>query len=117
VGPIDVQQEPRPTARTRRAGVAFNETVETARERGYLSGEHFSVDGTLIQARSGHKSFVPKASPDDDDRLPDEPPAPNDNWHEQKGSNETPSPQPTNRRACFTRAMEPERCSVIWTMC
>ncbi len=28
----------------------FSETVETARERGHLSGEHFSVDGTLIQA-------------------------------------------------------------------
>lgn len=49
----------------------FNETVETARERGYLSGEHFSVDGTLIQAWAGHKSFVPKASSDDDDTPPD----------------------------------------------
>jgi transposase len=67
----------------------FNETVETARERGYLSGEHFSVDGTLIQAWAGHKSFVPKASPDDDDTPPDEPPAPNDNWHGRKRSNET----------------------------
>jgi hypothetical protein len=57
----------------------FNETVETARERGYLSGEHFSVDGTLFQAWAGHKSFVPKASPDDDDTPPDEPPTPNDN--------------------------------------
>lgn len=28
----------------------FNETVETAHARGHLSGEHFSVDGTLIQA-------------------------------------------------------------------
>jgi transposase len=27
----------------------FDETVETARVRGYLLGEHFSVDGTLIQ--------------------------------------------------------------------
>jgi transposase len=67
----------------------FNETVETARERGYLSGEHFSVDGTLIQAWAGHKSFVPKASPDDDDTPPDEPPAPNDNWRGRKRSNET----------------------------
>jgi transposase len=40
----------------------FNETVETARVRGHLSGEHFSVDGTLIQAWAGHKSFVPKRS-------------------------------------------------------
>ena len=31
----------------------FNETVETARKRGYLSGEHCRVDGTLIQAWAG----------------------------------------------------------------
>jgi transposase len=36
----------------------FNETVETAREREYLSGEHFSVDGTLIQAWAGHKNLA-----------------------------------------------------------
>lgn len=35
------------------------ETVETARECGHLSGEHFSADGTLIQAWAAHKSFVP----------------------------------------------------------
>ncbi len=28
----------------------FNATVQTAQERGLLSREHFSVDGTLIQA-------------------------------------------------------------------
>jgi hypothetical protein len=66
----------------------FNETVETARVRGHLSGEHFSVDGTLIQAWAGHKSFVPKTKSDDD--------APRDgggssqeNWHGEKRSNDT----------------------------
>jgi transposase len=38
----------------------FNEVVAIAQEKGLLSGEHFSVDGTLIQAWAGHKSFVPK---------------------------------------------------------
>ncbi|MGF6611573.1 hypothetical protein OKW45_006495 [Paraburkholderia sp. WSM4175] len=33
-----------------------------AEKKCLLSGEHFSVDGTLIQARAGHKSFVPKDS-------------------------------------------------------
>ena len=28
-----------------------------------LSDEHFSVDGTLIEARAGHKSFKPKTDP------------------------------------------------------
>jgi transposase len=38
----------------------FNLIVETADAKGWLSGEHFSVDGTLIQAWAGHKSFVRK---------------------------------------------------------
>jgi transposase len=41
----------------------FNEVVAIAQQRDLLSGEHFSVDGTLVQAWAGHKSFVPK---DDD---------------------------------------------------
>lgn len=43
----------------------FNEVVAIAQKKGWLSGEHFSVDGTLIQAWAGHKSFVRK---DDDDQ-------------------------------------------------
>lgn len=42
----------------------FNEVLTQADQEGWLSGEHFSVDGTLIQAWAGHKSFVRK---DDDD--------------------------------------------------
>ncbi|QTD47216.1 IS5 family transposase [Ottowia testudinis] len=38
----------------------FNQIVRMADERNLLSGEHFSVDGTLIQAWAGHKSFKPK---------------------------------------------------------
>ena len=47
----------------------FNEVVAIAQQRDLLSGEHFSVDGTLIQAWAGHKSFVPKDDkPDDSDK-------------------------------------------------
>ncbi|MBK4737291.1 IS5 family transposase [Noviherbaspirillum pedocola] len=42
----------------------FNEVVTMAEEKGWLSGEHFSVDGTLIGAWAGHKSFVRKADDD-----------------------------------------------------
>ncbi len=42
----------------------FNEVLKIADKKHWLSGEHFSVDGTLIQAWAGHKSFVRK---DDDD--------------------------------------------------
>jgi len=45
----------------------FNQIVQMADERQLLSGEHFSVDGTLIQAWAGHKSFKPKDGGDNDD--------------------------------------------------
>jgi transposase len=35
----------------------FKEVLALAREKGLLSDEHFSVDGTLIEAWAGHKSF------------------------------------------------------------
>jgi transposase len=44
----------------------FNEVLAIANKRDLLSGEHFSVDGTLIQAWAGHKSFVRKDDDDDD---------------------------------------------------
>lgn len=43
----------------------FNLVLEQAGHKGLLSGEHFSVDGTLIQAWAGHKSFVRKDGSDD----------------------------------------------------
>lgn len=45
----------------------FQAVVEQARSQGLLSEEHFTVDGTLIEAWAGHKSFQPK---DPQDRGP-----------------------------------------------
>lgn len=45
----------------------FNEVLAIAQKKDWLSGEHFSVDGTLIQAWAGHKSFVRKDGGDKDD--------------------------------------------------
>ena len=45
-----------------------------------LSDEHFSVDGTLIEAWASQKSFKPKDGPGDGDGP---------NWHKQKRANET----------------------------
>lgn len=42
----------------------FNLVLQQAQAKDLLSGEHFSVDGTLIQAWAGHKSFVPNDSGD-----------------------------------------------------
>lgn len=43
----------------------FTEVMTTADKHGLLSKEHFSVDGTLIQAWASHKSFVAKEGSDD----------------------------------------------------
>jgi transposase len=45
----------------------FTEVMQLADKRGLLSKEHFSVDGTLIQAWASHKSFVRKDGSSDDD--------------------------------------------------
>jgi transposase len=66
--------------------------VAQARVRALMSDEHFSVDGTLIQAWASHKSFQPK--PDADSNTPPcaPPPATRNaerDWRGQKRSNET----------------------------
>lgn len=45
----------------RAAEVFFARGVELAREHGWVSDEHFTVDGTLIEAWASLKSFAPKA--------------------------------------------------------
>src|SRR5215207_9058588 len=66
----------------------FAAVVRQAKLRRYISSDHFSVDGTLLQAWASHKSFKPK----------DGPPSPSDpsagrnaevQWHGQKRSNDT----------------------------
>jgi transposase len=44
----------------------FNGIVQQAREGGLLSQDHFTVDGTLIDAWASQKSFQKKDKPDDD---------------------------------------------------
>ena len=51
----------------------FNATVEMADKRGLLSGEHFSVDGTLIEAWASVKSFRRKDIDGRDEDPPDDP--------------------------------------------
>ncbi len=61
-----------------------------------MSNEHFSVDGTLMQAWASHKSFQPKQGAEDGDGLPSVGPAAppagrnvEQNWRGQKRGNET----------------------------
>jgi transposase len=60
--------------------------VEHARGRGLTSDEHFTVDGTLLEAWAGAKSFQPK----DKKRPPsDDPGNPTVNFRGERRSNET----------------------------
>jgi transposase len=45
------------------ARMFFDAVVGEARKAGLLSDEHFTVDGTLIEAWASHKSFKPKDGP------------------------------------------------------
>jgi transposase len=66
----------------------FAAVVEQADREGLLSNEHFSVDGTLVEAWASHKSLRPRDD-GDDDRKPDDPGNPTVNWRGEKRSNET----------------------------
>jgi len=67
--------------------------VDQPRVKALMSDEHFSVDGTLIQAWASHKSFQPKVDPPDNDGPSDGGGASGRNaerdWRGQKRSNET----------------------------
>ena len=60
--------------------------VEQARARGLTSDEHFTVDGTLLEAWAGAKSFQAK---DQKQPPPDDPGNPTVNFRGQRRSNQT----------------------------
>ena len=65
----------------------LEEVLEQARAGKLLCDEHFTVDGTLIEAWAGHKSFKPKdANPT---KPPDDPGNPTVDFTGQKRSNKT----------------------------
>jgi transposase len=68
----------------------FSLIVEQARVKNLLSDEHFTVDGTLIEAWAGQKSFQ-RRKEDGDTRKPPREGSnnPTVNWHKQKRRNDT----------------------------
>jgi transposase len=65
----------------------FEGVLEQARGHELLSDEHFTVDGTLLEAAASLKSF--KLKDETDEPPPDDPGNPTVNFHGQKRSNET----------------------------
>jgi transposase len=68
------------------ADAFFAEVVAAIKADGLMSDEHFTVDGTLLEAWASHKSFKPKGH---DRTPPDDPKNPTVNFHGQTRRNDT----------------------------
>jgi|SRR5579884_3975770 len=92
----------------------FAQVLRQARRKRLLSSEHFTVDGTLIEAWAGQKSFRVK---DEEDPLKPPPPAdsgsnPTVNFHKQQRRNDTheSTSDPWARLFKKTRGAEAKLC-------
>jgi transposase len=68
------------------AKLFLRQVVEQARQKGLTSDEHFTVDGTLLEAWASVKSFQPK---DGQRQPPDDPGNPTVNFRGERRSNDT----------------------------
>jgi len=74
------------------AKLFFVEIYDLSRQEGWTSDEHFTADGTLIEAWASLKSFVRKDGQDEkktDSAKDDDPGNPTVNFHGEKRSNQT----------------------------
>src|SRR5678815_6127879 len=69
------------------AAAFFDAVVDQARDAGLLSDEHFTVDGTLLEAWAGLKSF--RRTADGPPPPPDDPGNPTVNFHGEARRNDT----------------------------
>jgi len=67
----------------------FEEIVRQGKKAGLMSAEHFTVDGTLIEAWASLKSFRKKGEKPEDRPPPDDRGNPTVNFHGEKRSNAT----------------------------
>jgi hypothetical protein len=67
----------------------FEAVLAQAKVKRLLSGEHFTVDGTLIEAWASQKSLVRRDDPERRDSDDDDPGNPTVNFRGEKRSNET----------------------------
>ena len=69
------------------ADAFFAQVLDEARTHGLLSDEHFTVDGTLLEAWASHKSFRPKD--EEPPTPPDDPKNPTVNFRGERRKNDT----------------------------
>jgi hypothetical protein len=94
----------------------FDQVLAQARERELLSDEHFTVDGTLIEAWAGQKSFKRKQA-DPPPQPPDNPGNPSIDFRGERRTNATHASRPIPRPACTKRPRGRRPSCAIWGMC
>ena len=94
----------------------FDEVVLEADRRGLLSDEHFTVDGTLIEAAASLKSFKPRDG-DPPKATDDDPGNPSVDFHGERRSNCPPIRAPRTRRlGCCARGKARKPSWYSWPM-
>lgn len=68
------------------ADAFFGEVLAAIKQDGLLSDEHFTVDGTLLEAWASHKSFKPRGTTG---TPPDDPKNPSVSFHGERRRNDT----------------------------
>ena len=96
------------------ADAFFAEVLAAIKQDGLLSDEHFTVDGTLLEAWASHKSFQPK---DGSRRPPDDPKNPTVNFHGQTRRNDTHQSTTDPEARLYKKAVGREASSGIWGIC
>src|SRR2546425_1174470 len=89
----------------------FDRVVAQARERGLLSDEHFTVDGTLVEAWASLKSFKRKDEPL---APPDDPGNPTVDFHGERRSNATHA-STTDPEARLARKGKAQEAKLFYT--
>ena len=96
----------------------FALVLEQAKRKRLLSSEHFTVDGTLIEAWAGHKSFQAKT---DDSLKPPPPPDPGSNptvdFRKQKRRNETHQSTTDPLARLYKKTRGRRRSCATWAIC
>jgi transposase len=81
----------------------FQAVIQKAEERGLVSGDHFTVDGTLVEAWASLKSFEPKGSKKKSP-PPDDPGNPSVNFRGEKRKNDTHESKTDPESKLYTKA-------------
>jgi hypothetical protein len=95
----------------------FEQVLAQAKAHRLLSDEHFMVDGTLIEAWAGQKSFTQKT---DATPVPptDDPGNPSVDFQGERRTNATHTPRrPIRRPGCTSRRRARRPNCASWVMC